>query len=81
VGEHRIDAVAGGEPAENARDMEGILEGSVNGAKRDVVVANAGAAVYAAGEAGSLRDGVEAADAAIADGDAARKLAALRAGA
>jgi anthranilate phosphoribosyltransferase len=78
--EHPIEAVAGGEPAENARDMQGILEGSVDGAKRDVVVANAGAAVYVAGEASSIEDGVEAADAAIADGGAAEKLADLRAG-
>jgi len=77
VGRHDVTAVAGGTPEANAADLRGIAEGDVRGAKRDIVVANAGAAVYVAGEATSLRDGVERAEQAIDDGDAAEQLAAM----
>ncbi|GAA0526646.1 anthranilate phosphoribosyltransferase [Halorubrum aquaticum] len=72
-----IEAVAGGTPEENAADLRGIVDGSVTGAKRDLILANAGAAVYLAGEADSLSDGVERAAEAIDSGAAADKLAAL----
>ncbi len=71
---HPIEAVAGGTPEENAADLTGIVEGDVTGAKRDIVLANAGAAVYVAGEADSLEAGVAAAAEAIDSGDAAAKL-------
>ncbi|MEF8851258.1 MAG: anthranilate phosphoribosyltransferase [Haloarculaceae archaeon] len=75
---HPIEAVAGGTPAENAADLTGIVEGEVTGAKRDIVLANAGAAVYVAGAADSLAAGVAAAADAIDSGDAAAKLDELR---
>ncbi|WP_121822522.1 anthranilate phosphoribosyltransferase [Halostella salina] len=75
---HDIDAVAGGTPAENAEDMRGIVEGEVTGAKRDIILANAGAAIYVAGEADSLEAGADAAREAIDSGAAAEKLADLR---
>jgi anthranilate phosphoribosyltransferase len=77
---HDIEAVAGGTPAENAADLQGIVEGTVGGAKRDIILANAGAAVYVAGEASSLEAGVEAARRAIDTGAAAEKLDDLREG-
>jgi anthranilate phosphoribosyltransferase len=73
--------IAGGTPEENAADLVGIVEGDVTGAERDVTLANAGAAVYVAGAADSLKDGVEAAAAAIDSGAAAEKLERLRRGA
>jgi len=73
-----IADVAGGTPEENAADLEAILTGEEQGAKRDLILANAGAAIYIAGEAESLTDGVEAAATAIDNGGAAAKLAALR---
>jgi anthranilate phosphoribosyltransferase len=76
-----VEAIAGGTPEENAADLRGIVSGDVTGAKRDVVLANAGAAIYAAGGADSLEAGVEAARAAIASGAASEKLEQLRAGA
>ncbi|THE65616.1 anthranilate phosphoribosyltransferase [Salinadaptatus halalkaliphilus] len=76
--EHAIEDIAGGSPAANARDMRGIVEGDVSGAKRAVILANAGAAIYVAGEAPSLEAGAEAAAAAIDDGDAGTKLEQLR---
>ncbi|WP_459192344.1 anthranilate phosphoribosyltransferase [Halosimplex sp. J119] len=75
---HDIEAVAGGTPAENADDLTGIVEGTVTGAKRDIILANAGAAVYVAGKADSLEAGVAAAADAIDSGDAAATLDELR---
>ncbi len=73
-----IESVAGGSPEANAADLRGIVTGEVAGPKRDLILANAGAAIYVAGEADTLAEGVEAAAAAIDDGGAAAKLAALR---
>jgi anthranilate phosphoribosyltransferase len=75
---HDVGDVAGGSPAENAADLQGIVAGDVGGAKRDIVLANAGAAAYVAGEATSPADGVELAAKAIEDGDAEAKLDALQ---
>jgi anthranilate phosphoribosyltransferase len=73
-----ISAVAGGDPTANATDMQAIVGGEAQGAKRDIILANAGAAIYVAGEASSLVDGVERAAQAIDSGDAAAKLEELR---
>jgi anthranilate phosphoribosyltransferase len=75
-----VEAVAGSTPEANAADLRGIVEGDVEGPKRDIVLANAGAAVYVAGEADSLPAGVDAARTAIDSGAAAAKLADLRGG-
>ncbi|MGQ4555232.1 anthranilate phosphoribosyltransferase [Halobellus sp. GM3] len=66
-----IDAVAGGSPEENAEDLRGIVTGAVTGPKRDIILANAGAAIYVAGIADSVEEGVETAASAIDEGDAA----------
>ncbi|WP_423750644.1 anthranilate phosphoribosyltransferase [Salinirarus marinus] len=73
-----VEAVAGGTPEENAADLRGIVEGSVGGAKRDIVLANAGAAIYVAGLADDLRGGVDRAREAIDSGAAAAKLDDMR---
>jgi anthranilate phosphoribosyltransferase len=73
-----VAAVAGGTPTENAADLRGIVTGEIEGPKRDIVLANAGAAVYVAGIADSIQDGVERAREAIDTGRAREKLAALR---
>jgi anthranilate phosphoribosyltransferase len=70
---HPIEALAGGDAAENARITRSILDGE-EGARRDVVAANAGAALYVSGAATTLRDGVAMARAAIANGAARAKL-------
>ena len=80
VNRHEIEAIAGGTPAENAADLRGIVTGEIRGAKRDVILANAGAAIYVAGAAESLAGGVDRAAEAIDDGNAAATLEALRAG-
>jgi anthranilate phosphoribosyltransferase len=71
-----IDAVRGGDVLENAVTIRGLLKGEA-GAPRDVTVLNAGAALYAANAAGSIRDGVRMAQEAIDSGAAAAKLDAL----
>ena len=71
---HEIEDISGGEPAENAADLRGIVTGEVTGAKRDIILANAGAAIYVAGVADTHEDGVEMARNAIESGAAADKL-------
>lgn len=70
---HPPEAVPGGDPIENAQITRRILAGQ-RGAERDLAVFNAGAAIYAAGVAPSLRDGVRAAEEAIDSGAAAATL-------
>jgi anthranilate phosphoribosyltransferase len=77
VEHHRIEAVAGGDPEANAADMRAVLRGDLDGAKRDIVVANAGAAVYVAGETDTIVAGVDHAREAIASGAAATALSSL----
>jgi anthranilate phosphoribosyltransferase len=73
VGTHDIELLAGGDANENARITHAILGGE-EGARRDIVAANAGAALYVAGVAPTLRDGVDLARNAVASGAARRKL-------
>nr|WP_218780583.1 anthranilate phosphoribosyltransferase [Halobaculum halophilum] len=73
-----VSDIAGGSPEENARDLEGIVTGEVTGPKRNVILVNAGAAIYVAGEAASVEEGVERAANAIDEGDAGDTLAAMR---
>jgi anthranilate phosphoribosyltransferase len=65
-----IDAVAGGTPEENAAALQGIVDGTITDARRDIVLANAGAAIYVAGDAESLADGARLARDAIETGAA-----------
>jgi anthranilate phosphoribosyltransferase len=60
-------------PAQSKAMLESVL-GDEPGAPRDIVVLNAGAALYAANVAPTLADGVRRARAAIADGSARAKL-------
>jgi anthranilate phosphoribosyltransferase len=73
-------ALAGGDPAENARRIETIFGGE-RGPARDVVLLNAGAGFLAAGWAGDLGEGVAMAAKTIDAGSAADLLARLRAAA
>ena len=69
-------SLKGGDAHENARIIEGVLAGE-RGAPRDVVLLNAGAALFIAGEAASVEDGILRASRAIDRGDARRTLDAL----
>lgn len=72
-----LEAIRGGEPAENAAMLRAIFAGQ-SGPRRDIVVVNAAAALLAAGVVPSLRDGVALAAEALSSGAAAQKLEALR---
>src|SRR6202035_1008001 len=63
----------GGTPEHNAALTRAVLAGERGGA-RELALANAGAAIYAAGAADSLAAGVELARAAVDDGRAADTL-------
>jgi anthranilate phosphoribosyltransferase len=65
------DAVSGGTPQDNAATTRSILEGEA-GPPRDLAALNAGAAIYAAGAANDLAEGVAKAQGAI-DSGAARE--------
>jgi anthranilate phosphoribosyltransferase len=65
--------VAGGTPEENAAASLAVLDGE-HGPRRDLVILNAGAAIYVGGLASSLAQGVEKAETAIDDGQAAALL-------
>ena len=67
------DAVPGGDPLQNADTAQRIFAGE-RGAARDLAVLNAGAAIYVAGGAGSLEQGVRAAEAAVDTGAVASTL-------
>jgi anthranilate phosphoribosyltransferase len=67
----------GGTPEENARALESTLGGEP-GAYAEIVAANAGAALYVAGRAESIRRGVELARDLLASGAGLAKLDELR---
>jgi anthranilate phosphoribosyltransferase len=52
-----IQQLQGGEPAENAQILRGILEQKVNGPKRDIVLLNAAAGLWAAGKVDNIEQG------------------------
>lgn len=76
-----LAALRGGEPAENAARIEGLLRTpNADPAGRAACVLNAGAALYVAGVVRSVAEGVARASAALQDGRALGVLERLRAG-
>ena len=68
------EELVGGTPAENAEITRKILSGDEKGAKRKAVCLNAGAALYIAGKAESIKAGVKMAEELIDSGAALTKL-------
>ena len=68
------EELVGGTPAENAEITRKILSGDEKGAKRKAVCLNAGAALYIAGKAESMKAGVKMAEELIDSGAALTKL-------
>ncbi len=68
------DEIAGGDTKESAKILRDILSCNEEGAKRDVVLLNAAAAIFAADEASSIAEGFEIAKSILDDGKAAEKL-------
>ncbi|MBC2885091.1 anthranilate phosphoribosyltransferase [Ochrobactrum sp. CM-21-5] len=71
VGLRRVDPseLKGGEAAENAKALLGVLEGA-EGAYRDIVLLNSGAALVIAGKAKDLKEGIALAAQSIDSGSA-----------
>ena len=68
-----IKDVVGGDPAQNAEIVKAILKGE-KGPKRDTVLFNAGAALYAADRVKSIADGITLAAEMIDSGKAYQTL-------
>lgn len=73
IGRADLDSIRVGDPAESLVMLRGVLANQPSPA-RDIVQLNAGAAIYAAGCAQTLAGGLAKADAAIASGEAQRRL-------
>lgn len=67
------EELVGGTPQENAEITRNIISGQDKGARRQAVCLNAGAALYIAGAAGSLEEGVRLAEKQV-DSGAAKKV-------
>ena len=67
-------ALTGGTPAENAEITKAILKGEERGPKRQAVCLNACVALYIAGKAASMEEGVKLAESLIDNGVALKKL-------
>lgn len=72
------DDLRGGDPATNSARLEAALGGGDTRAHRDALALGAGLALEVTGHCGSLADGLEAAQAALASGRAADLLAKIR---
>jgi anthranilate phosphoribosyltransferase len=68
------DELLGGDAVENAKTLREILTGDIQGAKRDVILLNAGAGLYISDKAGSIKEGVALARDLIDSGKALEKL-------
>lgn len=66
--------VVGGTAEENAKITLGILQGKITDTKRDIVLLNAGCALYICGKADSIKSGIDLAKASIDGGWAEAKL-------
>jgi anthranilate phosphoribosyltransferase len=67
---HAPDGLLGGDAHLNARVLRDILSGTETGAARDVVLLNAGGAIYVSGEAKNIEEGVRLAEESIGSGTA-----------
>jgi len=72
-----LQALLGGDPTDNARITLDVLQGK-KGPQRDIVLFNAGAAIYVAGAAPSIEVGVGMAAESVDTGCAIQKLESLR---
>lgn len=66
--------ITGGDAEYNAKITLGILKGEITGAKRDIILLNAGCALYIAGKTDSIKGGIDLAKASIDGGWALLKL-------
>jgi anthranilate phosphoribosyltransferase len=74
LGRHAPDGLLGGDAHLNARILRDVLSGKETGAARDVILLNAGAAVFVSGKAETIEGGVRRAEASVESGAAERAL-------
>jgi anthranilate phosphoribosyltransferase len=67
---HAPDGLLGGDAHLNARILRDVLSGEETGAARDVILLNAGAAIYVSGEAKTIEEGIRLAGESIGSGAA-----------
>jgi len=70
---HAPDGLLGGDAPLNARVLRGVLSGEERGAARDVILLNAGAAIYVSGKK-TLEEGIRLAEESITSGAAEKAL-------
>ena len=68
------EEIVGGTPEENAQTTRDILAGKLHGAKRDIILMNAGCALFCAGKAESIGNGIALAAKIIDSGAALEKI-------
>jgi anthranilate phosphoribosyltransferase len=68
------DEIVGGDAAQNAEITKGILNGSITGAKKDIVVLNTAVTLLVDGKVNSTEEGIEIAKECIESGKAIEKL-------
>ena len=66
--------IEGGDAKQNSQITKGILDGSITGAKRDIVILNTAVALLVDGKVNSTEEGVEMAKDVINNGTAIKKL-------
>jgi len=71
---HPKSEIEGGDAKHNATITKGILDGSITGAKRDIVILNTAAALLVDGKVNSTEEGIEMAKEVLDSGDALKKL-------
>lgn len=69
-----IAELHGGDASENAEILRGILAGKIHGGKRDIVLLNAGAAIFCSGFVRTVEEGIKKATESIDSGAALDKL-------
>lgn len=69
-----ISDLMGGDAPTNASILRGVLDGTLRDAKRDIVLLNAGAAIFVGGKAGDIAEGIKIASEVIDNGGAVAKL-------
>ena len=73
-----VDELRGGDARENAATIDGILSGTITGAKRDMTIVNAAGGFVVAGQAKDLKEGIDLAREELDSGRALEKLRALQ---
>jgi anthranilate phosphoribosyltransferase len=69
-----LEELHGGDAIENTEILRGILDGTIRGGKRNIVLLNAGAAIFCAGTAATMEEGIRLAGESIDSGAAMDKL-------